>query len=59
MDGHIAAVQTPLGLLLKHVYITAKEVRLVSSNLDYEDLFFAPGDVEINGIVKRVERDFD
>ena len=58
MHGHLAAVQTPCGLLVKHVYIGIKEVRLASSNPNFEDLYFTPDVVEIVGIVVRVERDF-
>lgn len=56
--GRLAAVWTPNGLLVKHVYLTLDEqIRLVSSNPQYDDLVFDSCDVEIQGIVIRVERD--
>jgi SOS-response transcriptional repressor LexA len=57
--GRLAAVSTPLGLLVKHVHIGFDGIRLESSNPDYEDLWFPPDDVEIVGIVVRVERDYE
>jgi SOS-response transcriptional repressor LexA len=56
--GRIAAVLTPNGLLIKHVYLTLNEqVRLVSSNPHYSDLIFDVDDVDVQGIVVRIERD--
>jgi SOS-response transcriptional repressor LexA len=56
--GRLAAVWTPNGLLVKHVYVTLDErVRLVSTNPSYPDLIFDVADIDIQGIVVRVERD--
>jgi SOS-response transcriptional repressor LexA len=56
--GRLAAVWTPSGLLIKHVYVTLNDqVRLVSSNPRYIDLIFDGADVEIQGLIVRVERD--
>lgn len=56
--GRLAAVLTPNGLLIKHVYITlGDQVRLVSSNPQYPDIVFDGSDVEVQGLVVRIERD--
>lgn len=57
--GKLVVVLTPYGLLVKHVYFTLDgRVRLVSANPVYDDLLFDAVDVEVQGIVVRVERDF-
>ncbi len=56
--GKLAAVLTPGGLLVKHIYPTLDgRVRLVSSNPDYEDFLLDAEDVTVQGVVVRVERD--
>jgi repressor LexA len=56
--GKIVVVLTPYGLLVKHIYLMLdSRVRLVSANPVYEDLVLDAADVEIQGIVVRVERD--
>jgi SOS-response transcriptional repressor LexA len=57
--GSLAAVSTPVGLLVKHVFFGLKEVHLANSNPDYEDLYFKPDEVEVRGIVVRIERDIE
>jgi SOS-response transcriptional repressor LexA len=57
--GKLVVVMTPFGLLVKHIYLTlSNQVRLASANPAYEDLVFEIDDVEIQGVVVRVERDF-
>jgi SOS-response transcriptional repressor LexA len=57
--GKLAVVLTPLGLLVKHIYVSLdSKVRLVSANPVYEDIVLDCDDVEIQGVVVRVERDF-
>jgi SOS-response transcriptional repressor LexA len=57
--GRLCAVLTPVGLLIKHIYLTLdNRIRLASANQTYEDLVFDIDDVEIQGVVVRVERDF-
>jgi SOS-response transcriptional repressor LexA len=56
--GKLAVVNTPYGLLLKHVYQTLdRKVRLVSANPAYEDIVLDADDVTVQGVVVRIERD--
>lgn len=56
--GCIAVVETPAGLLLKHVYAGINEVGLVSANPEYEELCYKLDEVQIVGVLVRIERDF-
>jgi SOS-response transcriptional repressor LexA len=57
--GHLVVILTPCGLLLKHIYqMLDGRIRLVSANPVYADIVFDAADVEIQGVVVRVERDF-
>lgn len=56
--GRLVAALTPYGLLIKHIYVTLDDkVRLVSANSTYEDIVVDASEVEIQGLVVRVERD--
>lgn len=56
--GRLVATLTPYGLLLKHIYLTLNnQVRLVSANPNYEDLLLDLEDVQIQGVIVRIERD--
>lgn len=56
--GRLVAALTPYGLLIKRVYLTLDDqVRLVSANAEYPDLLMDADQVEIQGIIVRVERD--
>lgn len=58
--GKLCAIWTPRGLVIKHVYITLDDsIRLVSSNPHYQDIVYSLEDVVIQGIVVRVEHDWD
>jgi SOS-response transcriptional repressor LexA len=55
--GQLAAVFTPYGLLLKHIYYTlGNKVRLVSANPAYDDLVLDAEDVTVQGIAVQVVR---
>jgi SOS-response transcriptional repressor LexA len=57
--GKLVVALTPYGLLVKHIYqMLDGRIRLVSANPVYTDLVIDAADVEIQGIVVRVERDF-
>lgn len=57
-QGQLVAVFTPYGLLLKHIYFTLnKKVRLVSANTEFEDILLDAEEVNVQGIVVRIERD--
>lgn len=57
--GKLVVVSTPYGMLVKHIYPTLTgKVRLVAANPDYEDLLLEAEDVQIQGLVVRIERDF-
>jgi SOS-response transcriptional repressor LexA len=56
--GRLVAALTPYGLLIKHIYVgLAGNVRLVSANTGYEDIVLDSGEVTVQGIVVRIERD--
>jgi SOS-response transcriptional repressor LexA len=56
--GRLVAVFTPYGLLIKHVYVGLdRRVRLVSANPLYEDIVLDLDQVQVQGVVARVERD--
>lgn len=56
--GRLVAVDTPVGLLIKHIYVTLDEkARLVSSNNQISALVFDLELIEVRGVVIRVERD--
>jgi repressor LexA len=58
MQGSLVAAYTPYGLLIKHIYYTLNgKVRLVSSNVRYEDILLDAGEVRVQGLVVRIERD--
>jgi SOS-response transcriptional repressor LexA len=57
--GRLVAIKTPVGLLCGHIYIENNTVRLSFSDPDYKDLFFALEQVEITGVIIRLERDLE
>jgi repressor LexA len=57
-NGKLAAVLTPEGVTLKYFYCSQDgRVRLESDNPDYPDRYFEPGEVRVQGVAVRIERD--
>jgi SOS-response transcriptional repressor LexA len=57
--GRLVSVDTPGGVLVKHIYRTmSNQIRLVSSNERYPAIVYDSDIVQILGIIVRVERDF-
>jgi SOS-response transcriptional repressor LexA len=57
-NGKLAAVLTPEGVTLKYFHCYQDgTVRLESDNPNYPDQYYEAGEVRIQGIALRIERD--
>jgi hypothetical protein len=56
--GRLTVLDTPCGLVIAHAYLGIGKIRLSTSNPNYPDHSYPLGDVEIIGVVARVERDY-